>query len=149
MGGIGAVLHGSPLPTNDLDVVPQLDLANLDALANALDELSAGIMSNETPEDILKVSWTGKDLRRWIVDFRWLNLMTGYGQLDLIYRPGGTRGYRDLARDARRMPVGDVSINVASLADIIRSKEAVARPRDLEQLQTLRMLLERNRDRES
>lgn len=143
VGGIGGILHGSPLPTNDVDVVPALGSPNLDALAAALNELNARIMSHDAPGGLVEIDWTGRDLRRWIVDFRWLNLSTDFGQLDLIHRPGGTSGYADLARSAEPMELDDVTIKVAALEDIIRSKQAVARQRDLEQLPTLRLLLER------
>ena len=135
------------MSTRDVDVVPQLKRANLDALAAALNDLNAKIRSQEAPEGLINVDWTGRDLQRWIVDFRFLNLMTDYGQLDLIHRPGGTDGYRDLARSAEQMPIGDVSIKVAALEDIIRSKQAVDRDRDREHLPTLRMLLEMKRER--
>ena len=148
VGGIGGILHGSPMPTNDVDVVPKLDIANLDALADALNELNAMIMSDDAPDGLVKVDWAARDLRRWIVDFRWLNLETDFGRLDLIHRPGGTDGYRDLARAAEEMSLGDATVTVAALEDIIRSKQAVARRRDLEQLPTLRMLLEIKQRRE-
>lgn len=147
VGGLGGVLHGSPTPTNDVDIVPRLQRANLAALAAALNEMNARIKSTDAPGGLLKVDWDAKDIQRWIVDFRFLNLMTDFGQLDLIHRPGGTDGYRDLARSAEVLTLDDVEIRVAALEDIIRSKQAVARPRDLEQLPTLRMLLEAKRER--
>lgn len=148
VGGVGALLHGSPLLTDDVDVVPALDEASLEALARALNDLNARIKSHEAPGGLIEVDWTAKDLRRWVVDFRWLNLMTDFGQLDLIHRPGGTGGYSDLAHAAEMIDLDDVPVKVAALEDIIRSKEAVARQRDLEQLPTLRMLLEVKQRRE-
>lgn len=146
VGGIGGVLHGSPMPTNDVDVVPELNATNLDALAAALNELRAKIMSHDAPDGLVKVDWAGRDLRRWIVDLRFLNLMTDHGRLELIHRPGGTRGYAELLKRAEEMQLDDVTIKVAALEDIIRSKQAVARQRDLEQLPTLRLLLEAKRE---
>lgn len=141
VGGIGAVLHGSPMMTDDLDVVPALEKANMDSLAAALNELKARILSQEAPEGI-EVRWAAEDLRRWVVDFRFLNLATEHGRLDLVHRPAGTSGYRDLAANAETMDFGDVEIRVAALEDIIRSKGATGRQRDLEQLPTLRLLLQ-------
>lgn len=141
VGGIGGVLHGSPMSTNDVDIVPALKKSNLDALASALNELRARIMAAGLP-DGLKVQWTGKELQKWIVDFRFLNLETDQGRLDLIHRPGGTRGYQDLATKAEALSIEDIEVRVAALEDIIRSKQAVARERDLEHLPTLRLLLE-------
>jgi hypothetical protein len=141
VGGIAGVLHGSPMPTDDLDIVPALKKTNVDALATALNELGARLMMSGEPNGI-KVDWRGKSLHRMIVDVRSLNLMTDYGQLDVIHRPAGTSGYQDLDGKAEDLEIDDVRIRVAALEDIIRSKQAVARDRDLEQLPTLRLLLE-------
>lgn len=146
IGGIGGVLHGAPMSTDDVDIVPALQKANLDSLADALNELDARILVADEP-DGLKVDFTGKRLRRWIVDFRFLNLTTKFGRLDLLYKPGGTTGYLDLAANAESFDIEGLEIRVAALEDIIRSKQAVARDRDLEQLPTLRMLLESKRIR--
>ena len=68
-----------------------------------------------------------------------LNLTTTAGDLDLAFRPSGTRGYPDLRRDAIEIEVADgVRILVASLADVIRSKEAAGREKDRLMLPRLR-----------
>lgn len=145
IGGTGGVIHGTPMSTDDIDIVPALKMSNLDALAGALNELDAGIMFTDAPDGILQVEFTGKKLQRWIVDFRFLNLMTRYGQLDIIHRPAGTEGYQDLAAGSETVGLGDIEVSVAALEDIIRSKQAAGRDRDLEQLPTLRMVLEEKR----
>jgi hypothetical protein len=141
IGGIGGVLHGSPMSTNDVDIVPSLMKTNLAMLAAALTEINARIMA-EGVSGGLRVDWKGKELQKWIVDFRFLNLETDLGRLDIIHRPGGTRGYQDLAANAESLALDDIEIRVAALEDIIRSKQAVGRDRDLEHLPTLRLLLE-------
>ena len=73
--------------------------------------------------------------------------MTDHGQVDIVYRPSGTGGYQDLNERAERFQLGPTSVRVAALEDIIRSKQAVGRERDLEQLPTLRLLLEEKRKR--
>lgn len=142
VGGIGGTLHGSPMSTDDVDIVPALKKTNLDSLAVALHEMNARLLTTEDPKGI-GVVFTGKHLQQWIVDLRFLNLLTDHGRLDLIHRPGGTGGYQELAANSDEFDLGEVEIRVAALEDIIRSKQAVGRDRDLEQLPTLRMLLER------
>src|SRR5262249_2026344 len=71
-----------------------------------------------------------------------LNLQTAAGDLDISFTPAGTRGYKDLRRDAVAIEVMGVRATVASLADVVRSKEAAGRPKDLLTLPTLRALLE-------
>jgi hypothetical protein len=76
-------------------------------------------------------------------------LTTSAGDLDLCFAPAGTRGYDDLRRDASREQLGaGLSVAVASLRDVIRSKEAAGRDKDLAQLPLLRRTLERLRERE-
>ena len=68
------------------------------------------------------------------------NLVTRYGQLDISFIPSGTRGYPDLARQAVTRRLWGIDIPVASLVDIIRSKEAAGRDKDRAMLPTLRKL---------
>src|SRR5204862_2911460 len=71
------------------------------------------------------------------------NLQTPLGDLDLTFQPSGTRGYDDLRRDVVTMRVRNVDVPVASLADVIRSKEAAGRARDRAVIPALRELLAR------
>jgi hypothetical protein len=70
-----------------------------------------------------------------------MNLQTPLGDLDIAFVPVGTHGYDDLARDVVGMRVRGLDVPVASLADVIRSKEAAGRPRDRAASPALRELL--------
>lgn len=70
------------------------------------------------------------------------NRVTRVGDLDLSFVPTGTGGYEDLRRDSLVVDLRGVTVRVASLADVVRSKEAAGRPKDLLALPTLRRLLE-------
>ena len=50
IGGLAAVLHGSPLPTLDADICPARDHDNLVKLAAALDELDARIRTTDSAQ---------------------------------------------------------------------------------------------------
>lgn len=147
IGGIAAISNGSPLPTEDLDVTPARDGGNLRCLARALRELEAR----------LRVPRDGGEGVAFPVDDAMLSgaetwtLVTRFGDLDLAFSPSGTGGYEDLHRDATEVQLGDdppVRALVASLADVIRSKEAANRPKDRAQLPALRLALDMIRDRE-
>jgi hypothetical protein len=72
-------------------------------------------------------------------------LVTKHGDLDLVMEPAGTDGYRDLVRDSDPLTVArrpDLVVEVASLADVIRSKEASGREKDRAALPLLRRTLE-------
>lgn len=136
IGGLAAVSHGSPFLTEDLDVTPERSAANLDRLSDALRELDARIRTADAP-DGLPFSHTGSTL----ADVEVWNLTTAAGDLDVSFVPNGTDGFADLLRDATEVPVQGVEVRVASLADVIRSKQAANRPKDQRVLPTLREIL--------
>ena len=135
IGGFAAAIHGSPYVTSDVDVVPATDKANLKRLSAALDALGAKVRSPDGP---LPFSHAGESLS----GIRVLNLSTESGDLDLTFVPSGTSGYADVVRDAEEVEILGLVVVVASLADVIRSKEAAGRDKDLLQLPTLRSLLD-------
>lgn len=140
IGGIAGTIHGSPFTTSDVDICPDLRATNLEKLASALNELQSRILVTDEPEG-LQIEVTGALLRKSIPDFQFLNFMTKYGQIDLLYKPAGTEGYKDLVRNAVEGALGEVTVQIAALEDVIRSKQAAGRQRDLEHLPTLRRLL--------
>lgn len=140
IGGLAAVLHGAPHVTTDVDVVPEDAKHNLDRLSAALKDLGARIRVTGEPEGV-PFDHSSESLAR----VRIWNLQTDLGDLDLTFEPSGTKGYDDLVRDAVVMQVRGISVAVASLADVIRSKEAAGRPRDRAALPALRELLSRRR----
>jgi predicted nucleotidyltransferase len=144
IGAIAAIAQGYPLNTQDIDITPARDPANLERLAAALEELGARL---RVPDDEEGVSFPidaqmlgGADM--W-------TLRTPHGDLDLSYVPSGTQGYDDLRRDARTEEIEGVEVSIASLTDIIRSKQAAGRTKDQAQLPALRRTLELVRRRES
>jgi hypothetical protein len=142
VGGMAAILHGDVGVTIDLDVVPEREPENLDRLAGVLRTLGARIRSEGAPEG-LAFDCSGRFLRNLGPDSI-LNLTTRAGDLDLTFRPSGTEGYADLRRDAIEIEAAEgVRILVASLADVIRSKEAAGREKDRLVLPRLRRLLDR------
>lgn len=145
VGNLGGTLYGSPLVTADADLCPSRDEQNLVALAAALQEMSARIRTPDTPDGV-PFTCDAPFLRQ----MRMLNLTTRFGDVDLAFEPAGTGGYDDLSQRAVRIDLRDgTSTYVASLEDIIRSKEAANREKDRLALPTLRLLLQKIREREN
>jgi len=66
------------------------------------------------------------------------NLICPDGEFDISFHPSGfAEGYDRLAVNAHRLRVGEVDVVVADLADVIRSKEAAGRLKDLRVLPLL------------
>jgi len=141
IGGMAAILHGDVGVTMDIDIAPDPDKDNLSRLATALRSLDARIRAEEAPNG-LAFDCSPEFLSNLGPDGI-LNLLTRAGALDLTFAPAGTGGYRDLRRDAvARETSPGVSILVASLADVIRSKSAAGRDKDRQVLPRLYRLLE-------
>jgi predicted nucleotidyltransferase len=136
IGGVAATIHGSTMATFDVDVTPRRTHANLERLSAALIELGARIRADAGSEQ-LRFNHDGKSLG----DAEIWNLTTDVGDLDLTFVPAGTCGFEDLARDAVRVEIDGHTMLVASLADVIRSKEAAGREKDRAALPLLRRLL--------
>jgi len=137
IGGLAAVLHGSPQVTFDVDICPARDPEDLERLAPALREMGARVRATGAP-DGLSFSCDS----RFLAGVQILNLVTNHGDLDVSFQPSGTSGYPDLVRSASTITLKGQSVRVAALEDIIRSKEAAGRPKDQAALPILRQLLE-------
>lgn len=139
VGGVAARLRGAPLLTQDVDITPERTPDNIGRLAAALEEMEARLRSASEPDgvefpfdaDLLatKTLWT---------------LTTTYGDLDLVLEPAGFTGFEELADGASPLRVArqpDLYVEVASLSDVIASKEAAGREKDLAALPLLRTTL--------
>lgn len=140
VGGVAARLRGAPLVTQDVDVTPSRRADNLSRLAGALEVLEARLRTATEPDGVA-MPFDPSLLASAAV---W-TLVTKFGDLDLVMDPAGTGGYADLIRGADGLTVArspDLVVEVASLADVIRSKEATGREKDRAALPLLRRTLE-------
>ena len=145
IGGMAAVLHGEVGVTVDLDVVPDREEENLERLASALRCLGARIRTEGEPEG-LAFDCSAEFFRNLSPDSI-VNMTTESGDLGVTFCPSGTQGFADLRRDAVEIEAAErLHILVASLADVIRSKEAAGREKDRLALPRLRRLLDRLRE---
>lgn len=141
VGGFAAVIHGSPLPTVDVDVVPDRADENLARLAVALNAIGAQLRTSADPVD---APIDGAFLAA--MPFM-LNLTTDHGDLDLTFDPAGPRrGFEGWNHDAKDIEIGDgLVIRVAALDAVIDSKRAAGRPKDQAALPYLESLRDERR----
>ena len=136
IGALAAGLQGFPRASFDADITPAQHPENLRRLAAALRELEARIFTAEIPEG-LPFDCSAPMLARGEI---W-NLITAAGRLDIAFRPSGTTGYDDLAQQAIHLPVYGDTLLAARLEDIIRSKKAAGRPKDLQDIEVINEML--------
>jgi predicted nucleotidyltransferase len=134
IGGIAAVLHGSAQATFDLDICHATDVGNLETLGRVLTELGARLKGVETELPFVP---DGRTLGQVEV----LTMVTDAGELDVLARPAGSRGYEALRRRAARFDVGGFSVLVASIADLIAMKRAAGRLKDLAAVEELEAIV--------
>jgi hypothetical protein len=120
IGKSGAILLGFPDTTQDVDLFVEKTAANGRALVAALRDLGFHL-SEQAVADIER----GKDF---------VQLKEGPFDLDLIFSPDGIERFAD----AWKRHVTSEGFPVCSLDDIIASKEASKRPKDLDSLPRLR-----------
>ena len=119
IGKSGAILLGYPAATQDVDLFPEKSVENGEKLVKALRELEFEI-TDSIAEKIIGG-----------VDF--VQLKTGPFDLDLVFAPDGIESYAE-AKKRRLMIDG---FPVAHIRDIIASKKASGREKDLNDLPLL------------
>lgn len=126
IGNAAAALQGAPVTTVDFDFMfrkTSRNLAKMKAVASALRAM------------ILHPYYPASDLYRIVRDDDGL-------QVDLLATIHGIRSFAGLRDRATKMKIGGWPVLVASLTDIIRSKRAARRPRDLAVIHILEAALE-------
>jgi hypothetical protein len=123
IGGLAVQTHGHVRTTNDADLIPAPDPANLGRLAAALRSLDARVL-NPGAEDV-EVD-AGMLPRSTIWQF-----VTRDGGIDVIHEAPGARPYLELSERALHVRLGDIDVPVVSLDDLIHMKLARGRPIDV------------------
>lgn len=138
IGGLASDLLGAPISTNDIDICYERTRENMERLAGALRQLEATLRVANVNEEV-----------PFIVDHRTLaggdcfTFRTNAGDLDVLGRPSGTGGFRDLDAGAATYDLGDdLTVRVVGIDDLIRMKEASGRPKDEAHLHVLVTLKE-------
>jgi hypothetical protein len=126
IGNAAAALQGAPVTTLDFDFMFRKTPANLKKLKR-LAHLLGG--------QILKPYYPLSDLYRVMIDERGL-------QLDFMPTVHGIKSFAGLRSRASRVSFGSHQLWVADLRDVIRSKRALGRRKDLASLD----ILERTQD---
>lgn len=129
IGGIAVQTHGHVRMTNDVDLVPAPDPANLDRLAAALRSLEARVLNPGSEHLQIEASMLP---RATIWQFA-----TRDGDIDVMHEVPDGDPYDQLAERALRIPLGGVEVPVVSLDDLIRMKLARGREIDLKDVAAL------------
>lgn len=126
IGAVAAWLQGSPAVTLDLDVMPRRDLDNAERLAAALNSLSARPPNGERPVELEGADFLGWQTQRF---------ETSAGPLDVVPNAAAIGGFEEVA--TIELSLGDFSVRVITIDEVIASKEKLGRPKDTAALPAL------------
>ena len=119
IGKGGAILLGYPGATQDVDLFPRRSPDNGRRMTAALKEIGFQLSAADETDIV-----SGKDF---------VQLSSGPFDVDLVFAPDGIESYEVAAKRAERIE----NFPVMSIADIIASKRAAGRKRDLAELELL------------
>ncbi|MGI8412385.1 MAG: hypothetical protein ACR2LV_05535 [Solirubrobacteraceae bacterium] len=133
IGGAAIQTHGSDYRTDDIDLAPARETANLQRLADALNELSPElVIKQHDPRSTVPLP-AGYFTARGLRNQQFWNLATRHGDVDICFQPAGfPGGYDDLRPHATIQAVAGttIALPIASLADVEHSKRTADRPKD-------------------
>lgn len=129
IGNMAAALHGAPVSTIDIDLFFRKTPANMQKLKRVAEALEAVILRPYYPVSAL---------------FRLQRDRDGL-QIDFMGRIDGVKSWESVRGRAASYEIGGQKLLVASLNDIIRSKRAAGRGKDLAVID----ILEKTRDEEA
>jgi hypothetical protein len=126
IGAVAAWLQGNPTVTLDLDVMPRRELDNVGRLAAALNALGA-----RSPDGDGKAELEGADFLGWQSQ----RFDTEAGPLDVVPHATAIGGFEDVA--TVELALGEISVRVITIDEVIASREGLGRPKDTAALPAL------------
>jgi hypothetical protein len=126
IGAVAAWLQGNPSVTLDLDVMPRRELDNADRLAAALNALAARPRGGEPGVELEGADFLGWETQRFDTDA---------GPIDVVPLAAGIGGFENAA--TIELALGEFSVRVITIDEVIASKEKLGRPKDTAALPAL------------
>lgn len=136
VGGMAAIAHGSASVTEDVDVCIRFDEATPRGVFTALDGTNPRERMNPARPPL------GSDPLRFVGN-RNLYVTTDDGVIDFLGEITGLGTYERVAAAAVTLQLADFQVRVVGLRDLIVSKRALARPKDLRVVHELELVLQR------
>jgi hypothetical protein len=116
--------------TRDTDICHDRRPENLERLSQALADLEVRLRGADDDAPFIL------DARTLAAGDRF-TFTSRAGDVDVLGAPSGVAGFDELDRQAVPFDLGDVTVRVASIEDLIRMKRAAGRPKDLIEVEVL------------
>jgi hypothetical protein len=139
VGGLAATIHGSARLTQDVDIVYDRSAGNVFRLVDALRPLRPYLRG--APPG-LPFDWSAETVSSGLN----FTLTTEAGDLDLLGEIVGGGTYQRLVDHSVVIRLFGHDCRCVSLPELIRAKRAAGRPKDLEAVAELEVILEERRE---
>ncbi len=145
-GGVAVNLYGIPRMTYDIDLLLDLQDENLRRFAELVSEWG---FRPKAPVDVVDLADEEKR-EKWIKEknmkaFNLYNDEWAISEIDVIV--DSAVSYNEASKKINKVKVGDVTIPLISIDDLIKMKEHAARPQDLIDAKYLRKIKDEERRR--
>lgn len=137
VGGLAANVRGSERVTKDIDIVYDTEAQNVRKLCGVINALEPRMLVLGKPEGE-PVTLTPQILKRHPL----LQLSTRLGQLDLLANIAGFKSYRAIKDVSEPVQIDGRSIPMLTREGVIKSKRAMKRPKDIDDVKQLEALAE-------
>ena len=135
VGGVAATVHGSSLPTQDIDICYSRDSENLTQIVKALRSVNATLRG--APKDIPFI--LDEETLAHGLNF---TFDTDVGKVDLLGEVQGIGIYNDCFSDSLEVELFGVPHRILSLKKLIEAKRSAGRTKDLLVLPELEAILQ-------
>lgn len=138
VGGLAGVIHGSSIVTEDVDVCAPMTPENIERIVAAFRGTDARHRMNPVrpplPEDPAALA-----------GYKNLYLVTSAGQIDVLSEISGIGDFARASEGAIKVDLGGIQCPVISIDNLIASKRAMGRPKDIQSAIELEAIRERMR----
>lgn len=137
VGGLAANVRGSDRVTKDIDLVYHIEASNVRRLCKVLNVNEPRMLALGKPEG-KPVTLTPELLKRHPL----LQLSTKLGQVDILSGIAGFTSYRAIKNASEAVKIDGQSIPMLTREGVIKSKRAMKRPKDLDDVKQLEAVAE-------
>lgn len=131
IGGFAAVVHGSTLVTQDLDICSSMSVENIEKLRSVLKNFNPIHRMNRT----VRLSFL--DYPKSLEGLNNIYLDTDLGVLDILSATQPAGDFKTIKQNSIQIQIYGYTCNVISIDDLIKVKRSMKRPKDLQAVEEL------------
>ena len=132
IGGFAAAVHGTTLVTQDLDICAAITDENIEKLRSTLKDYKPLHRMNK------KAKLSFMEIPKEAEGTNHIYLQTDLGILDILSKTQAAGDFETLKKNAIEIPLYGKKCKVISIEDLIKTKESMNRPKDIQAVEELK-----------